>query len=146
MEGRKFLQANALEGAICPCCDELYKVYRWKLNRQMATFLIWLYRGEEFRIYSGHYRDFLKAFPQYHSKHYSRPKYWGLIKPHNETAGIWYLTRLGIQFVRKEIKLPKYQFILNDKVIRVSWEVELISIEDALTFPFDLDEIMNFEL
>lgn len=43
-EARAHVIANRDEGTMCPCCGQLAKVYRRKLNASMALSLVWIYQ------------------------------------------------------------------------------------------------------
>lgn len=118
---KKTLQAaTARDGTQCPCCGQRCKIYKRRLNHQMACFLIWLVRLYTQRKTWIHVSQFPLIQNRRGGGDYGKLIYWGLIKqrenakPQYKTAsGYWRPTVKGIAFARKRIKVPEAVFVYD---------------------------------
>lgn len=130
----------------CPVCNQHCKIYKRKLNKSMAMAILWLVRT------SGSLLEWVNVTelgPKW--LHTTRPLptliHWDLIEgKKNEdaskrTSGIWRPTPKGRAFVYKEITVPKYVFLYNNTLLRMS--EERTDIETALGDKFDYSELME---
>jgi len=144
LEGAKeWLRARVEVGADCPCCTQLAKVYSRKINSGMAHALIQMYKhaGTEWFY-----------LPNITSRWQGRDeaglRYWGLIEEMQERrddggrAGWWRLTKLGEEFVKRAIRVPKYARIYDGRCLSLSGEE--ITIVDALGDKFNYHELMGW--
>lgn len=141
-EARDWLRERVAHGERCPCCTQLAKVYRRKINAGMAHALIQMYRhaGTEWFY-----------LPNITSRWQGRDeaglRYWGLITEATEKrddggrAGWWCLTPLGERFVRRHIRVPKYALVYDGRCLGM--EGDLVGIRDALGDKFNYDELMR---
>lgn len=148
-EARKHVAANSRDGVICPCCTQLVKVYRRKLNSGMARCLIHMYRyhaqhGDEWC----HVHHYLVERGQYDGD-FPKLRHWGLIEvlegeraDGSSRVGFYRITAQGRAFVREEVDAPRAVFLFNDKVLAVD-EEERTTIRTALGDKFNYDELMN---
>ena len=143
-EAREWLRDHREEGASCPCCGQLAKVYYRKLNARMARALItmWKERGTDWchvpTVVGDRGGDATKLV------------YWGLIEETTEKredggrAGWWRVTADGERFVKGQLMVPGYARVYNKRCLGVTGE--LVGIQDALGSKFNYDELMHGEL
>ncbi len=153
-QGKEFLRAKLEEGANCPCCEQRVKLYRRKLNHQMARALIMIYR-----YFISHpqtvwldVNDFLlKRGVNSGEANVALLRHWGLIerKPDakedgNPSVGMYSITHLGRQFVEGRMTVPEAVYLYNQKRYRRKLlDIEQITIRQALANKFDYDELMR---
>ena len=152
---KKRLLEGAEKGVECPCCGQYVKLYRRKLNSQMALFLIRLYRiteraGTEYH----HVRDFLDAGHKASSDG-TYLRHWGYIEPlpkadapeadtekkKQRTSGYWKITAQGKCFVEGLIEAPAAILMQSGKFR--GYDEEKVGIKDALGVKFDYEELMG---
>lgn len=110
------------EGVICPCCDQLVKVYQRRINLQMARAALWM-SGTP----AGKYVDMTKAPADIiRNREYSRLALWGLAEAEpgrgssGSRRGSWRLTEGGRLFVNGVLRVAEHVTVLNGRVIDVS--------------------------
>ena len=127
--------------AACPCCDTVFRVYRRKLNKNMAGFVAGLWAltndiGQEY-----HHRDAVKSILNFHlGNDYQMARHWGLIEPHT-IAGHYRLSDSGKLFANGEVLMREYALVLDNE--RIAFDGLDISINDALDVRFKLAEIFE---
>ena len=146
-EAKSWIVENEKKGAICPCCGEIVKVYKRKLNSGQAYELLLLYR----LTITGNNGEFYHhtKFSQTTSGEISKLVFWGLVeqmpKPLNEikkkTSGYWRITEKGMSFVENKTTVKSHVYILLGELVRFS-ESETTIIQ-ALGKKFRYDELMN---
>ena len=141
-------------GLNCPCCGQFAKVYKRKLNSEMAFGLISLHglAMQEAGKYERYSRYFHVAaiMDGYGSKlvggDFAKAAYWGLIEPMaNEdgakrTSGMWRLTGKGVAFARGFCAMPSHVFVYDGEP--QGFSIELVKIRQALHSRFDYAELM----
>ncbi len=154
-EARVWVSANALTGVICPCCNQVAKIYKRKLNRAMAYSLICLYRLLSEADEEG-WLDVPGLLAKHglvavlRSREYQKLRYWGLVEAKGEKredggkAGKYRITETGRLFVIGNLALPRYVLLYNGGVIKVD-ATEKITIREALGDRFNYDELMAAE-
>lgn len=151
-------------GAVCPCCEQFAKVYRRKLNSQMARAMIAIYRSTQ----PGEWIDVpallvaLAADPRWHLStvvrggDWAKARWFGLIeqqqtiddsvgpksKQRFKLSRLYRLTPMGRQFVERAIRVPSVVVIYNDRPLRLDTS-EAVDIVDALGRHFDYSELMR---
>jgi hypothetical protein len=141
LEARTWLRERALkDGARCPCCNQLAKVYKRPIHSAMARALIQLYNAapEGDWVY----------LPEIGGRggDASKLRYWGLIqeeqtlRPDGGRAGYWRVTRRGGQFVRGEITVPKYAHVYDGRCLGTTGDP--VTVQDALGKRFNYAELM----
>jgi hypothetical protein len=149
-EVREWIAQNVAKGVECPACYRFAKVYRRKINSGMVRAAVWFYRnaaqGEWVNIGALSEKDRLDL----HHWEYSKLRYWGLLEetksdqPKN-SATYWRLTPAGRAFVEGGAAVQKYAYVYDGEV--APWPstepVELITIDEAVTDHFDLEELMG---
>ncbi len=136
---RAAVVAGREKGIVCPCCDQLVKVYKRKLNAQMASAAVWLSQFDGYvPIHTAPPKILL-------NREYSRLALWWIAeaqpgKNHvGARRGMWRLTDLGRSFVKAGARVPAYMMVLNGAVVDASRET--ISIDEVEGF--DMDEVWN---
>lgn len=144
--------AGREKGIECPCCGQLAKVYRRKLNSAMAYVLVVLMRRAV-----THPQEKWVHVPSLLNGHGSAARggdwaklwWWGLLQPRpgrrrdgSRRTGYWRLTTDGVDFASERIEVPRYVYIYNGEALDRdddSW----IDIHDALGERFNYDELMH---
>jgi hypothetical protein len=132
----------------CPCCGQKVKIYKRKLNANMARWLIWLVKA---------YRDARRWWsvnegPVLQNRKgggdFAKLVHWGLIreKPNEadsskRTSGFWKPTKKGALFARMKIEVPSHVHLYNNEI--VGWSDTPITIENALGKRFNYRELMR---
>lgn len=141
-EVRTYLQVEAYDGVRCPACTQMVKVYRRKLNSNMANVLIrfwcrygrcWGYGLDATNDRTG---DLAKC------------RYWGLIveererRPDGGRSGWWQITELGEAFIRQLARVPRYALIFDGSLLRLDVADGYTNVTDALGDKFNYNELM----
>jgi len=148
-EGELFIRDNYVEGAICPCCKQISKLYKRKLNSGMTLFLIGLYK---LRIRTGNKyhqnKDIMSEMSlNTTSLDYSVLRHFGLIiEQKNEDSekrrsGFWAITKKGVGFVLDEIKIPSHVHLYNN--VLTGFSDTQTSIKKALGNKFNYSELLK---
>ena len=143
-----FIKTLKEEGSSCPCCNQLVKVYRRKLNSNMCIFLSSLVKKVNENILNGgvgyvHYSEC-----EFSGRDYNQLAHWGLIealycdKTKKRTSGMWTITEYGEDFVKGKVKVREYILCYNGRA-KVDEESEMISFENALGSTFNYKELMD---
>jgi hypothetical protein len=149
VEAKQWLRARFEEGEHCPCCNQHVKLYKRKLNSFMALSLIRMYRyfEENPTVPWVHIKD-LSLKVAAGGGELAKLKFWnviidkeGLRDDGSDRVGFYRITELGRQFVQGGCKVPKYQYLYNQKIVR-SPDGPNISIQDALGDKFNYDQLM----
>lgn len=139
---RTWLQDRLEQGVPCPCCDQLAKVYRRRVNSGMARGLIRFFQRH--RTDWGH-QPSVPGLARLGGE-WARLTYWGLIEEAGEKrddggrAGWWRITEAGEAYLRGA-QLPRYAHIYNGRCLNVDGEG--VTISDALGAPFDLAALLE---
>jgi len=118
-EAKEHLRQNWDKGTGCPCCGQLVKLYKRKLNSGMAITLFRIYQYNGFNPV--HVKDFLKDNKLRNNHDWTLLKHWGLLKEeYNEDedkkhSGVYHLTQRGVYFLTTKLTLPKHILIYNNK-------------------------------
>jgi hypothetical protein len=132
-------------GTRCPCCGQLAKVYRRKINSSMAADLIAMYRafGREW----GYLPDLRKRSSLKGNREESKLRYWGLVEETDDRredgghAGWWRVTELGELFVTRRATVSKYVRVYDAEAL--SFDGPNVDITSALGSEFRYDELMR---
>jgi len=140
-EAKRWLSDRLSDGAHCPCCGQIAKVYRRKVNSTMARALIQLYRH-------GGTTDFVHAPSLPGDTHeMSQLSWWGLIEEERirredgGRAGWWKLTERGALYVTNRLQIQEYAVVYDGTLVRL--EGQLRSIQAALGKRFNLRDLMS---
>ena len=143
-EARVWLRARREVGAQCPCCKQLARVYRRKLNAGMARALALLYRASHADWV---HKPTILGGVGAAARDEALLRYWDLLeeaderRPDGGRAGWWRVTDKGGQFVRGEILVPERAVVYDSRCLRL--EGRMISMRTALGNRFDLDELLG---
>ena len=134
------------EGTECPCCGQLAKIYRRKINSAMAYGMILFFKkfGWDKRWVHVPSETGLSRL----GGDWAKLALWGLIEerasdrddsgPH---AGWWRITDRGVGWVVGRVCVPKSVYIYNGNVLRFDQD-ESVGIRDALRDRFNYAELM----
>jgi len=138
-------QIEAGEQVRCPVCDQNCKLYKRKLNAMQASFLCWLVR--RFKSNGGEWIDVPREYDRNIGGEYGKLAHWGLAElkandedPSKRTSGQWRPTLRGIDFVNELVTVPKYVYLYDNRLYKVS--DEQTTIREALGDKFDYEELM----
>lgn len=74
--------------------------------------------------------------------------YWGLIeeqakkgKDGNPRAGFWRITGVGVSFIRGELQVPRYAYLYDGKLQKMS--AEMTTFKAALKDPFLYEQVVG---
>lgn len=141
-EARQWLRERLVEGASCPCCTQLARLYRRPINSGMARSLIKMWRvgGLDWQ----HIPTSVGA----RSREEGKLRYWGLIEEEIEIrrddggrAGWWRVTNHGYDWIHGLTFVQKYAWIYDGGLRRL--DGPLINIQQALGSKFDLRDLMR---
>lgn len=144
-EAHKYLNDNVAKGVNCPCCGQLVKLYKRKLNSIMALGIIRLYQLDK-KQPGYHHISKLKA-PIICGGDFAKLKFWGLIEErestdkHKRTSGLWRITSNGVLFTENKLSTSSHITFYNGKIHKKS--LEHITIIDALNIHFNYQELMK---
>ena len=147
-KARALLRAEFEVGARCPCCNQHVKLYKRRMNSNMAAALIYLSHVEDGRWI--HLKDYLMQYRRYFSDA-PQMRWRGLIerKPRggsdgNPSAGYYRITAFGRSFVRGDVSARTFLYYYNDSPVRRHAPDEsTITIGEALGDKFDYQELMR---
>ena len=124
LHARTLLQAAALEpqGVVCPCCDQIAKVYPRAINATMAAVLLIL--ADDYREHGGLCVDVSEVLrnrnvAQRSGGDWARLKYWGLIERQPGRAR-WRITDLGLEFAAGTLTVERELLVYDDEVVGTS--------------------------
>ena len=138
------MKAAKDKGVDCPCCEQLVKVYKRRVNSSMARGLIAMYK--EYGTSFGSLQDVRRKHGLL-NKEESVMRYWGLIKEQDikrqdgGRAGFWCVTPLGEQWIKNQTTILRYAHIYNGKCLEI--EGKPTTIQNALGKDFNLQELMS---
>lgn len=130
-------------GGYCPCCERWGKIYKRPLNSTMARSLMWLVntpdRGDGWVHVPDNAPNWILRTPQLGTL-----QYWGLVTSFSKdtkltSSGLWKATDRGYAFAHNQLRVPKYAFVYNNRVIELSGED--VSIVDCLGDKYDYNTI-----
>lgn len=138
------------EGSKCPACNQHVKLYKKKVDSQMAFFLIKLFtltKKNPTREYF-HVQDDINVSMKV-SGSWAKLRYWELIEEQSKdtsdvqkrTSGMWRITNKGMMYVEGNLNIPKYVKLYNQTFF--GYEGERTSIHQALKEKFNYQELMN---
>lgn len=151
-EARKMIAAQRTQpgGVDCPCCGQLVKIYKRKLNSTMARALVLIYQ-------------YFEIPPSYREEWFHGPshsvwstsggdaaklRHWGLIegrpgeRPDGSThTGFFRITDKGRDFVLGMVRVPQHVLLFNQN--RFGFSFETTNIYEALGDKFNYNELMS---
>lgn len=152
---KKKVRDGASAGCTCPVCGQYVKLYKRKLNSQMAHFLCRLYAvtketGKQWH----HVRSFLEAGHKASSDG-TYLRYWRMIEPMpkadapeppdekktRKSMGYWRITNFGKTFAEGLSRVRAHVLVMAGKC--EGFSEEKIDIREALGSKFDYAELMG---
>lgn len=149
-EARAATLAAIDKGTTCPCCDQYVRLYKRKLNANMAEFLCSLVRNYQVKHLIADYdEDVWIHFKEckFTGLDYAYLALWGLMEtkanldPAKKGSGLWRPTQKGIDFARGKVSVPSHVHIYNNVVM--GWSDTTVSIREAFDRYFDYAELMR---
>ena len=145
-EAKEQMIANAEDGAPCPCCGRLVKLYKRKLHSEMAAFLCrlvgrWLVDPKYYST-----RELCPATSK-SSTDGSYLVHWGLVEKEpaqnssGGKAGMYRPTAEGVAFAQRKTSVLSHIHMLCGDVI--GFGPKRITIDQALGDKFDYYELMG---
>lgn len=149
----KWLEEHMDDGAECPCCGQLAKVYKRKLNSAMAFVLLLLHRrkGDDWVHVPSYINEKVRnpAVAAAVRGDWAKLVHWGLLsaleaeRPDgSKRVGYYKVTKRGHRFAHNQIEVPKHLWFYNggstDRV-----DGKRVSIVEALGDKFNYSELMN---
>jgi hypothetical protein len=152
-DAKAFVQQNLRDGVTCPACGQLCKVYKRKLNSTMALALVMIY--QHFKQNPHHTWLHVAAFLVKVKRDSSiaggdvvKLRYWGLLErapgerdDGSDRVGRYRITEVGKQFVEGKIAVPRYVYLYNQLLLRLS--EEMTTVQEALGDRFSYAELMG---
>ena len=141
----EFKTAIQGDGGKCPCCRRWGKINGYQINSTQVRGMIWMLKN--FR--KSEWVDLGKA-PKWvlRSKSMATLHHWGLLeaKPKADdedkrASGLWRLTPRGHDFIRRRTTMPKYAFVFDNRLIKVS--KEQVDVVQTLGKKFSYEESMS---
>jgi hypothetical protein len=150
-EAKAWLKERVNEGARCPCCNQLAKVYKRRIHSTMAYHLIQLKKrslDDSFIHKSFLLSGSRSAMTSLGGGEFAMMRHWGLIeeklkddKQKGRTSGFWRITEKGKGFVDKKLLINKFIYLYDGQLLKVSEETA--SISDCLGEKFDYESLMK---
>ena len=149
-QARTELLEDIEDGTTCPCCGQLAKVYKRKLNKEMARWLVWLV-NKYLNLSATSSKEWCSDWVDVRDSKvrggdYAKLALWGLAKrkpvgeeSKSRTSGLWKPTPSGIDFSMGRSTVPSHLYLYNNEVVRAS-EVQT-SIGKALGEDFDYQDV-----
>lgn len=152
-EAKAFVQQHLQDGVSCPTCGQFCKVYKRKLNSTMALALILIYQFFKTHPHAEwlHVAAFLvkvKKDSSIAGGDAVKLRYWGLLErapgerdDGSDRVGRYRITEIGKQFVEGRIAVPRYVYLYNQLLLRLS--EEMTTVREALGDKFKYDELIK---
>ena len=143
-EAQAYVNKHKYDGVTCPCCSQLYKVWRKKPISTAVAALCRLVSLQQQRDTFYHLDDFNVVTKD---RNFNQLINWNLMQPMQSeertkrSSGFWKATEKGVQFVQDKIQIPKYVFTLDNKVI--GYSDQQINIYQALSNKFAYQELFK---
>ena len=140
-QAKAWLQVEAVDGAICPCCQRFDKVYRRKVSKSMVQRLCDLYRHPGWH----EHLDFVQH-PTL-GRDYTLFRFIDLLEmaePDSlakKTSGTYRILEKGKLFCEGELPIPEALIIYHNELIGVSPETKMVH---EIWPDFNYSELMGF--
>jgi len=153
-EAKQWLRVRFEDGASCPCCHQMVKLYKRKLNSSMAVALVYIYKyfqanPDKEWLHVPSYLSRIISGATVRGGDWSKLRYWGLIEDQkairddgSDRVGNYRITAAGKTFVGGLCRVPKHVFLYNGGVVKRR-DTETISIDEALGEKFSYVELMG---
>ena len=127
-ESKGWLQENVDDGAICPCCHRLDKVYNRKVSISMVSRVFDLYRYATTHGAAGWHSHRSFVSDQTVGRDFPLLRFIGLLDMEDsrdkskKTSGSYRINLKGVQFCRGDLMIPERLIIYHNELIGVSTE------------------------
>lgn len=144
-DAKEWLRDMRLEGARCPCCTQLVKVYKRPLHSGMCVKLI-----DFFKAFGEQWGSRVELFQGGAEGDFAKLRYWDLVQESDDTrqdggrAGWWRMTGVGIEFVRNKLLVPQYAMVYDGRCL--SLRGKMVNIETSLGKRFNYNELMGIAI
>jgi len=152
--GAQWIRDHLKGGSTCPCCTQLAKRYKRKLNSSMAYALVLIYRAfrgerQEWLHVPDYLTEVCRTGPTIRGGDWAKLVHWGLIEPKSDEirsdgskrVGFYRITQRGRDFVEGRIRVPQHVLIYAERCMGTSEETT--SLEEALKDRFNFRELMD---
>lgn len=139
-EAKVWLRGELDGGAKCPCCTQLAKVYRRKLNAGMARSLLRMYNAGGIEWVD------VPTVCVGSSREEGKLRYWGLVEEDDTPredgghAGQWRVTPAGRAFILGDLTVQSHAKVYDSRCLGL--EGPQVTIIDCLGKRFNLAELM----
>lgn len=145
----EFVENNKSVGCICPCCNQIVKVYKRALNSVMSRCLIRLYIIDKGENEYHHVKKIVSGISDTGTNDFSKLKYYGFIeekpKDNNDTktrtSGFWKITDKGRLFVEMKSSAKSHIYLCDAELLGFSDKT--VDIQETLGVKFNYHELMN---
>jgi len=129
-------------GCICPCCEQ--KAMQWKkslISTAVASLvkLVRVYKGDHIHL------DEFNVVAK--DRNFSQLKLWDLVRtlPSDEkrSSGMWAPTKLGVDFAKGRVNIPKYVITYNN--VRIGYDKPLVGVKEILENKFNYYELLGLQ-
>jgi hypothetical protein len=133
------------EGAICPCCTQLARVYHWQIygTHVKAMAEIWKAKGVNKWCHA-------PTVLKHRHVAFQRLAYWGLMEEEQDIkrddggrAGWWRVTMLGENWIYGNVSVPKFARVYSGRLLGLHGT--RVKIHQCVSKKFDLNELLGFE-
>jgi hypothetical protein len=139
---RELMAEGRWKGVVCPCCDQLAKVYARPLHSSMAAALIRIAQAPEGWVV------ITEVLTHRQLGDAAKLVYWGMLEARegeredgSSRVGQYRVTERGRAFVACRLAVPKYAVVYAGEVLRL--EGDEITVRDALGRRFSYEALMN---
>lgn len=152
-EARQWLRERVYVGAHCPCCKQLARVTRFRINGGMAMLLMKMKYWEDDPKFMDRWinvnQEFKKIQVNINAYNFYKLKHWGVVESkllmedadEGSGSGYWRLTELGRRFCLKQESIATHVFYYNDTLIKRS-EDSRVMVQDVLGTKFSYSGLM----
>lgn len=145
-EAKTYLRQNWDDGTKCPCCNQMVKLYKHRLQALMVYYLAQIYKIQKGKNNWVHVMSEVKPI----NGDYAKMRFWGLLEekgdqPTKDTksSGYWRVTTSGILFLKGRIRVPEKVFIFDNK--KWGQTNATVNIAEALKNKFSYSELMDWD-
>lgn len=149
----EWLAERLSDGAECPCCGQLAKVYKRKLNGAMAYVLLLIsrYKGVDWLHVPSYINEQVEdpAVAAAIRGDWAKLTHWGLLEEMpgerpdgSKRVGYYKITEKGLRFARGKLRVPRHIWLYDGRSLDREDE-ETVSITEAIGDKFDYSELMG---
>lgn len=148
-EARSWTEKNKSTGCICPCCNQILKVYKRALNSVMSRCLIRLYWLDNNDKNYHHVKKIVEGISDTGTNDFSKLKHYSLIEEmpkdlsntKTRTSGFWKITEKGRLYVENKISVESHIYLCNASLLGFS--TTQTNIIESIGKKFNYQELMK---